>query len=134
MRPRPVHLVHVWQCLPLCVFVYHSLLLRHTLTNQLDSLTNQSIITWSKVVSCFYADNQLPKRMEFYDEKGRKVRRIAYDEVKMLGGRLAPTRMTLTPLSEDKRGNETVVSFDAMEFDVEVNSTTFSEANLRRGR
>jgi len=26
----------------LCVFVYHSLLLRHTLTNQLDSLTNQS--------------------------------------------------------------------------------------------
>lgn len=93
-----------------------------------------SIITWSKVVSCFYADNQLPKRMEFYDEKGRKVRRIAYDEVKMLGGRLAPTRMTLTPLSEEKRGNETVVSFDAMEFDVEVNSTTFSEANLRRGR
>lgn len=93
-----------------------------------------AVITWSKVVSCFYADNQLPKRMEFYDEKGRKVRLIAYTEVKMLGGRLAPTRMTLTPLSDDKRGNETVVSFDEMEFDAQVKEATFSEANLRRGR
>ena len=93
-----------------------------------------AVITWSKVVSCFYEDNQLPKRMEFYDEKGRKVRLIAYSDIKMLGGRLAPTRMTLTPLSGDKLGNETVVSFDEMEFDVEVKSTTFSEANLRRGR
>ena len=91
-------------------------------------------VTWSKVFSCFYADTQLPKRMEFYDEKDRKVRVLEYDEVKTLGGRLLPTRMTLTPLSEDKLGNKTVMSFEEMQFDVEVKATTFSEANLRRGR
>ena len=90
-------------------------------------------VTWSKVFSCFYADTQLPKRMEFYDEKDRKVRVLEYDEVKTLGGRLLPTRMTLTPLSEDKLGNKTVMSFEEMQFGVEVKATTFSEANLRRG-
>jgi outer membrane lipoprotein-sorting protein len=91
-------------------------------------------ITWSKVHSCFDAGNQLPKRMEFYDEKDRKVRLLEYDEVKSLGGRLLPTRMTLTPLSEDNLGNKTVMSFEEMQFNVDVNATTFSEANLRRGR
>ena len=91
-------------------------------------------VAWSKVFSCFYEENHLPKRMEFFDEKDRKVRLIEYGEVKMLGGRLLPTRMTLTPLSEEKLGNKTVMSFEEMSFDVKVKATTFSEANLRRGR
>ena len=91
-------------------------------------------VTWSKVFSCFYADNQLPKRMEFYDEKDRKVRMLEYDDVKSLGGRLLPTHMTLTPLSKDKLGNKTMMSFEEMQFDVEVKAATFTEANLRRGR
>ena len=42
--------------------------------------------------------------------------------------------MTLTPLLEDKKGNQTIVTYEEMEWDVEVSDSLFSLSRLRRGR
>jgi hypothetical protein len=70
--------------------------------------------------------------MTFYDEKKRKVRSITYSDIKVLGGRTVPTKMTLKPLL--KEGHQTVIIYEDMAFDIELPETTFTLTNLRRGR
>jgi outer membrane lipoprotein-sorting protein len=87
-------------------------------------------VTWSKVVACVDEASHLPDTMDFYDEKDRKARTIAYADVRELGGRTVPTRMTLTP--HTKEGHRTVVTYDEMEFDHELPENLFTITNLRR--
>lgn len=91
-------------------------------------------ITWSKVMTCFDARLELPKRQEFYDEKGNKVREVVMDQFKKVDGRIMPTRTRVTPLSADKKGRSTVMTYDALSFDMEIPENTFSMANLRRAK
>ena len=91
-------------------------------------------VTWSKIIGCFDRKEQLPLRQDFYDEKGRLVRQMTFDQVRELGGRRIPTRMTIIPRSEDKKGHQTSITYDQMSFDVDVDEQVFSLSNLRRGR
>lgn len=90
-------------------------------------------VTWSKVVGCFDRASQLPTKQSFYDEKGREARQMTFSAVKDIGGRTIPTKMTITPLLGDKKGNQTTIEYEQMSFDVPVSEQTFSLANLRRG-
>jgi outer membrane lipoprotein-sorting protein len=90
-------------------------------------------VAWDRVVACVHADKYYPIRQAFYDEKGRKARVMEFGDVKNLGGRLIPSRMTLTPLTPDKKGNRTVVVYEELKFDVSVPDSLFSLSNLRRG-
>jgi outer membrane lipoprotein-sorting protein len=91
-------------------------------------------VTWSKVIACFDQKHELPKRQSFYDEKGKHVRDILYENIKDVGGRTIPTRISFLPLSEEKKGNQTILTFEKIVFDVDIKDFTFSQANLRRGR
>jgi outer membrane lipoprotein-sorting protein len=91
-----------------------------------------AVVNWSQVVSCFDSARTLPTVMTFYDEKKRKVRSITYSDIKVLGGRTVPTKMTLKPLL--KEGHQTVIIYEDMAFDIELPETTFTLTNLRRGR
>ncbi len=91
-------------------------------------------VTWSKVVACFDARYQLPKTQSFYDEKGTKVREIKMDKYKKVDDRLIPSRITITPLSKDKKGNKTTMIYESIAFDVDIDEAEFSLANLRRGK
>ncbi len=91
-------------------------------------------VTWSKVVAFLDAQTYLPEVMEYYDEKGRKVRVLTFSEIKNLGGKTIPTRLTLTPLSKDKKGRKTEIVYTEMEFDVPLRSDLFTLTNLRRDR
>ena len=59
-----VGIVYMVCCVCLCVFVYHSLLLRHTLTNQLDSLFSLPHCTQPLVV-CFSKQILLSRHVLF---------------------------------------------------------------------
>ncbi len=91
-------------------------------------------VTWSKVEACFNRESKLPEKQLFYDEKGRKVRRMTFGKVREMDGRTIPTRITIEPLSDDKEGHRTVMTYEEIDFNVEVSPATFSMANLRRGR
>jgi outer membrane lipoprotein-sorting protein len=91
-----------------------------------------AVVNWSKVMACFSATTLLPQTIVFFDEKKRKVRRLTYSDVRPLGGRNVPTKMTLTPLL--KKGHRTVIQYNNMVFDQPLPANTFTLANLRRGR
>lgn len=89
-----------------------------------------AVVTWSRIVTCFDAATRLPVTSDYYDEKDRKARRMTFSDVRELGGRRIPARMTLVPLT--KEGHETVVIYDEMQFDGDVPASLFTLTNLRR--
>lgn len=91
-------------------------------------------VAWDRVVTCVHETEYYPISQDFYDEKGRKARTIVFDDVGDLGGRKVPRRLVLRPLLDDKKGNETIVLYEKMEYDIEVSDSLFSLSRLRRGR
>ncbi|PLX42373.1 MAG: outer membrane lipoprotein-sorting protein [Deltaproteobacteria bacterium] len=89
-------------------------------------------VTWSKVVGYMELDTYLPTSIEYYDEKGRLVREMTFEEPIKMGGRTIPRRVVLTPLSKDKLGNSTILLYEKMEFDVPIEDNLFSLSALRR--
>jgi len=89
-------------------------------------------VTWSRVQVCLARENELPLFYDYYDEKGRKARRMSLDEIKEVGGRKIPSRMTRNPLL--KKNHKTVIIYQSLEFGLKHDEGLFSLNRLRRGR
>ncbi|MFT5684421.1 MAG: outer membrane lipoprotein-sorting protein [Myxococcota bacterium] len=86
-------------------------------------------IVWGKIVATIGVD-QLPQTISYHDEDGALVRTMTYSDIRDIGGRLIPTRFTVVPA--DKPGEYTAISYESLEFDVEIPDSTFSLQALRR--
>lgn len=87
-------------------------------------------IVWSKVITYISKDEYLQLRSEFYDEDGKMVRLMTGSDLKIMDGRLLPTRMEMVPLEEE--GNKTVIIYEQMKFDVNLSESFFSIQNMKR--
>ncbi len=89
-------------------------------------------VAWDRVIGCFDAVKLIPLRLDFFDDKGRKARTIEYTEVRDLGGRMLPTKMSVIP--HTKQGHRTEIVYADMSFDADVPDDLFTLSRLRRGR
>jgi len=87
-------------------------------------------VVWGKIVILVRKDDLMPLYEEFFDENEKPVRKMTLTDVKMMGGRLLPTRMTVMPY--DKPGEFTEVTYEEISFDVELADTFFSLRNLQQ--
>jgi outer membrane lipoprotein-sorting protein len=71
-------------------------------------------------------------KAEFYDEDGELVNTEILSEIKLLDDRKLPTRMEMIP--SDKNGHKTILIFNDIEFDVNLDESFFSQQNMRRVR
>jgi hypothetical protein len=90
----------------------------------------EAAVVWGKIVILVRKDDLMPLYEEFFDENEKPVRKMTLTEVKMLGGRLLPTRMTVVPY--DKPGEFTEVIYVEINFDVELSDSFFSLRNLKQ--
>ncbi len=88
-------------------------------------------IIWGKVIITLFEADLLPERYEYYDEKGRLMRRMTFGEKKMFSGRLVPSVMILEPMN--KEGNKTILKYRDIRFEADVDINVFSLRNLRKG-
>ena len=89
----------------------------------------RAAVVWGKVVVSVRAPDFVPLESLYYKESGALARRMTFSEVRELGGRRIPTKMTVLPV--DKPGHSTVVSYQSIEFDVELSPSLFTVENLR---
>jgi len=89
-------------------------------------------IVWGSVVLAVREDGLLPVWEKYYDEKGRLVRDIVFEDVKSFGGRRIPSTLVLVPRT--KEGNQTVLRYLEARFDVSLPPDVFTLRNLRGGR
>ena len=87
-------------------------------------------VVWGKIVSRVRRTDFLPVREEYYDERSTLVRVMTFSDIKMLGGRLVPTRWEMRPSS--KPGNVTTVVMSRATFDAPIPSDVFTQRNLEK--
>ena len=92
----------------------------------------QTPTVWSRIIIEIRRRDLMPLRQFYYDEKGRKMRRLEFGDIKVLGGRKIPALMELVPLN--KAGHRTVIRYLEAHFGGELDRDIFTLRNLRKKR
>ncbi|MEW6301128.1 MAG: outer membrane lipoprotein-sorting protein, partial [Thermodesulfobacteriota bacterium] len=71
-----------------------------------------------------------PTWQRYYDEDGTLIRELVFSDYRLMGGRRVPARLAMTPA--DKPGEQTLITYHDLAFDVPISDDTFSLRNLER--
>lgn len=91
-----------------------------------------SPIVWGKIVAAVRASDYIPVWQHFYDEEGNLMRILNFKEIKIFGGKTAPSVMEMLP--QNKEGHKTVVRFLNATFDSAIDDKIFTRRNLQKRR
>ncbi len=89
-------------------------------------------VVWGRIVSCISKKEYLQLQVKYYDEDEFLVNTMIGSEVKMMGGRLIPTKLDMIPAENPKQ--RTVFVYNKLEFDIEIEDSFFSLQNMKRVR
>lgn len=89
-------------------------------------------VIWGHQIRWIDAKDYLFLKSELYDEDGYLIRTEIAGDIKIMDGRLIPTRIELIPAEEE--GQKTIVVFEEIEFNREISDSFFSQQNMRRVR
>jgi outer membrane lipoprotein-sorting protein len=89
-------------------------------------------IVWGHQVRWVDKKDLLVLKAELYDEDGSLVRTELGSEIKVMDGRVIPTRLELIPAEE--KGNKTIVEIKDIRFNVPIDDSFFSQQNMKRLR
>lgn len=87
---------------------------------------------WNRLDLIVSEDGTIPLQAMYYDRKDRLARTLYWSDVKVLGGRRLPAVMKLVP--EGEEGNETVMHYLDISFDVTLPSDIFSLSRLEQAQ
>ncbi|MDL0433459.1 outer membrane lipoprotein-sorting protein [Marinobacter sp. TBZ242] len=85
-------------------------------------------VVWSKLEFEIRSD-AIPVSVTYYGERDQVVKRLTYDQIKTMDGRLIPTRWTM--VDADNPASRTVIRIESIEFDSPVDEALFSLRRLR---
>lgn len=89
-------------------------------------------VVWGKVITEIDRHNLSPLRAVYYDENNQQVRQLIFDQPKIINGNTVPMRMSLIP--SNKPGEQTIVTYHQLEFDVPLTQDIFTLQNLQKRR
>ncbi|MEX0685821.1 MAG: outer membrane lipoprotein-sorting protein [Balneolales bacterium] len=89
-------------------------------------------IVYGKVLIWVDQQEYMQLRVENYDQQGDIANTIGFDQIREMDNREIPTRMTLTPA--DRPAQRTILTYQNMEFDIDIDRSFFTQQNMRRIR
>lgn len=98
---------------------------RLTLVPKKDTVT-----VWGKIEFIVNQKTLLPLEQNYFNEKGVKVRTMAFSHIKDFSGKKMPAVMTMVPLN--KTGHKTVIKYVKAEFDIDMVDNIFTLRNLQK--
>lgn len=87
-------------------------------------------VVWGKIIVWITHDNYFQLKVNFYDEDDELVNVMKAYDIKMMGGKLLPAKMEMTPI--DKKGQKTIMEYFSIEFDVPFKANFFTVQNMKR--
>jgi hypothetical protein len=90
-----------------------------------------AVVVWGRIEMMIDRQSCQPLVQLFFDEDGKQVRRMLFSDIRQVGWRQLPAKMTVVPAEKD---HETSVAYGEIQFDVDVPDDTFSLERLRQGR
>jgi outer membrane lipoprotein-sorting protein len=89
-------------------------------------------IVWGKVLMWIDKAHYIQLRVENYDQQNELANLIEFSEITEMDGRTFPAKLTLTPADEpDQR---TLMEYQNLEFNININESFFTQQNMRRVR
>lgn len=88
-------------------------------------------VVWGKLLYWVRKTDDLPARIEYYDEKGKLMRYMLFSGYQEMGGRKIPTRWTMK--NNLKKDHQTEIVLEDMAFNVPISDRVFSFRELERG-
>ena len=87
-------------------------------------------VVWGKLMVWVDQVDHIYMRNEFYDEDGFLVNTMNAKSVKKMGGRMMATILEVIPAEEE--GCKTVLTYNSIQFDVEIKESFFTVQNMKR--
>lgn len=89
-------------------------------------------VVWGKIVAWVTVKEYNQLKVEYYDEDGTLINVMTGYDLKMLDGRLLPTRWEMVPANE--QGHKTVMTYNSIDFNIPLEDGFFSKQNMNRVR
>jgi outer membrane lipoprotein-sorting protein len=89
-------------------------------------------IVWGKVLIWVDKEHYIMLKEENYDQRNNLANKIEFQNIGEMGGRIFPSKMVLTPA--DKPEQRTILEYESLEFNVDLEPSFFTQQNMRRVR
>jgi outer membrane lipoprotein-sorting protein len=89
----------------------------------------EAAIVWSKLIVCIDKKDFLELHTRFYDEDGKIVNIMNAYDVKMMDGRLIPTRFEMIPM--DKKNQKTEMRYKNIQFNRPIGDGFFTSEKMK---
>ncbi len=89
-------------------------------------------VIWGHQVRWIDKTDFLFLKSEYYDEDGYLIRTEVGKNIRMMDGRLIPTRIELIPAEEE--GHKTILDINEIQFNPPIDDQFFSQQNMKRVR
>jgi outer membrane lipoprotein-sorting protein len=87
-------------------------------------------VVWGKLVLLIRKSDALPRKEEYYDDKGRLQKSLTFSDFKKAGDRDYPMRWHM--VSVTKPGHETTLVYHSLVFDRAIPARVFTQQNMKR--
>jgi len=87
-------------------------------------------VVWGKVKTWISKIDYLQLKVEFYDEDDFLINVMQSSNIKEMDGRIIPTKMVITP--QEDPDNKTIIEYQNMQFDIEIDADFFNQRNMKR--
>lgn len=89
----------------------------------------ETAIVWSKLIVCIDKKDFLELHTRFYDEDGKIVNIMNAYDVKIMDGRLIPTRFEMIPM--DKKNQKTEMRYKTLQYNKPIADGFFSSEKMK---
>lgn len=89
----------------------------------------EAAVVWGKIIVCIDKKDYLQLHSRFYDDEGVEVNVMNAYDIKMMDGRLIPTRMEMIP--SDKKNQKTEIIYSRIQFNRPIPDNFFTMDRMR---
>lgn len=89
-------------------------------------------IVWGRVLMWVDKEHFIQLKVENYDQQDEQVNTIEFSEIGQMDGRIFPAKMILSPA--DNPDQRTILEYQELEFDIDIDPSFFTQQNMRRIR
>lgn len=104
---------------------------RETYKIQLIPKENAAVV-WGEIHAYITKEEYIELLIKYFDEDGYLINTMILSDIREVGGRTIPTILEMIPAENPK--NKTVITYQDIEFDVDIKESYFSIQNMKRVR
>lgn len=86
-------------------------------------------VVWGKILAWISKEGYLQLRVDYFDEDMILIKSMIGSQIKLMGGRIIPTHWEMIP--NDTPNQKTVMDYQSLEFNIDLDESFFSQKNMK---